>query len=123
MKHARRISELAQAAAYDELKNYLDGLDPKRLAASWPELKPIEQLVVFKLMDGPLAMELYGELSFKEKYFMLCGFSLNAISPILEKMEPLKRRLFHQLPRDDYDKMFRQLVSQRVELDVPVSRN
>lgn len=122
VKQAGRIAELIEKAAYGELKSFLDGLECGRLAAAWPELKPLERLVAFKLLDGPAAMQFYGELSFKEKYFMLCGFPLNAIAPVLENLGLHERRLFRQLPRDCYDRMFRQLVSERSRLDIPAGR-
>ena len=83
----------------------------------------MQKLVVFKLLDAPRALELYGTLPFREKYFLLMGFPLNSIAPVLEGLSAAQRRHFVQLPRQSYDRMFRQLISESAELTVTVGTN
>lgn len=119
----RQLGRLFEEKSYSELKKALAAMDDEPLASAWPQLGPLEKLAFFKLMDPPRALAFYGGLSFKEKYFLLCGFPLNSIAPLLEGLEAGQRRLFHQMPRDFYDRMFRQLVSERVEMDIPLRNN
>lgn len=117
------IESLLKAADYEGLSKIAAASDLRSLSELWPRLGPMEKLVLFKLMDAPRALELYGRLAFKEKYYLLCGFPLNAIAPVLENLEPPRRRLFVQLPREFYDRMFRMLVSERVEMTVSLRNN
>lgn len=119
----KRIEEKLRAADYPALEMLLAGTELEELAGAWTGFKPMEKLVVFKLLDARRAMDLYGLVGFKEKYYLLCGFPLNSIAPVLEDLVPVRRRLFVELPRECYDRMFRQLVSERVELTVPVRNN
>jgi len=96
---------------YAALEKSLAEADLAELAASWSALAPMRKLVAFKLLDAPRALELYEKLPFAERYFLLCGFPLQSIAPILEKLSPLERRLFVQLPRGFYDRMFRMLAA------------
>ena len=89
----------------------------------WPQFGALNKLVLFKLMDAGRAMEFYAQLPMKEKYYLLCGFPLSSIAPILETLEPVQRRVFVQLPREFYDRMFKQLVTERVEINFPLSKN
>lgn len=93
------------------------------LAIAWPKLKPLQKLTLFKLLDAPRALEFYARLPFDEKYFLLCGFPLQSIAPVLEGLSSADRRRFVQLPREFYDRMFRQLVSERVEMTLPIENN
>jgi hypothetical protein len=68
-------------------------------------------------------MQLYAALPMKEKYYLLCGFPLQSIAPVLENLTTAQKRHFVQLPRENYDRMFRQLVSERVEINFPLSKN
>jgi len=83
----------------------------------------MSKLVLFKLMDANRAMAFYASLPMKEKYYLLCGFPLSAIAPILEDLEPSRRRVFTQLPREFYDRMFKLVVSERVDINFPLSTN
>ena len=119
----KSIEALFKDARYADLETLLADMDLENLIRLWPRFKPLEKLVLFKLLDAPRAMDFYGLLSFKEKYYLLCGFPLNTIAPILEGLKPSQRRIFVQLPRKFYDRMFRQLVSERVEMAVSLRNN
>lgn len=108
---------------YAALEQLVADVNLKELVLAWPDYKPLDKLVLFKLLDATRAMDFYGRLPFKEKYYLLCGFPLNAIAPILEDMDAAGRRRFVQLPREFYDRMFRQLVSERIEMTIPASSN
>ena len=119
----RLIEGLLQRADYLELEKIVADVNLKKLAEAWPNFKPLDKLVLFKLLDAPRAMDFYGSLGFKEKYYLLCGFPLSTIAPVLEKLSAAERRVFVQLPREFYDRMFRQLISERVEMTVSVRPN
>lgn len=104
---------LLKRGDYAALEKAVAGADLQKIASLWSRLAPLQKLVVFKLLDAPRAMEFYGRLPFKEKYYLLCGFPLNAIAPVLEGLAPADRRRFVQLPRPFYDRMFRRLVASR----------
>src|SRR5438128_484739 len=108
----RLLERLLQEQDYAELEDLMAKVSLDELSVLWPQFKPMEKLVLFKLMDAPRALDFYTQSTFKEKYFLLCGFPLNAIAPILEDLKPAQRRHFVQLPREFYDRMFRQLVSE-----------
>lgn len=108
---------------YGRLETLMAAANLAELALLWPALAPLEKLVLFKLLDAPRALEFYARLPFNEKYFLLCGFPLQAVAPVLEGLPPAERRRFVQLPREFYDRMFRQLVSERVEMTVPLENN
>jgi len=109
------FKDFLQAGNYVELKNFLGGPERSRLSSSWPGFKPLEKLILFKLMEIPQAMEFYESLSFQERYFLFCGFPLDSIAPILENLDPTQRRLFRQWPREFYDRMFRSLIAEAQE--------
>jgi hypothetical protein len=119
----RIIHLLLRGKRYAELGKLLAGMDLKALGLVWEGLSPIDKLVVFKLLDASRAMDFYGMVPFKEKYYLLCGFPLNVIAPVLEGLEVSQRRLFLQLPQKFYDRMFRQIVSERVEITVSLRNN
>jgi hypothetical protein len=119
----RLAERLLDEKDYAALESSLADADLPKLAGLWPQFTQLHKLILFKLMDAPRALELYGLLPFKEKYFLLCGFPLNSIAPVLEALSPLERRHFVQLPREFYDRMFRQLVPSRVEMDLTLRNN
>lgn len=104
------IERLCRDADYAQLEKVVSEADLGALVSLWTRLRPLEKLTVFKLMAAPRALEFYALAPFKEKYYLLCGFPLGAIAPVLEGLPSLERRRFAQLPRKFYDRMFRQLV-------------
>jgi Mg/Co/Ni transporter MgtE len=120
---ARRLSKLLSARDFAAVDAALAAASIDELAQAWPDLLPMDQLVAFKLLDAPRGLELYSAVAFKDKYFLLCGFPLQSIAPVLEGLSPEDRRRFVQLPRDFYDKMFRRLVSERVDIAMPMRPN
>lgn len=104
------LRTLLRARDYAALEPELAAAALPALAKAWPALEPMEKLVAFKLLGAARALELYALLPFAERYFLLGGFPLQSIAPVLEGLGPLERRRFVQLPRDFYDQMFRRLV-------------
>ena len=86
------------------------GADLAALARSWPRLDSLRKLLLFKLLAAPRALELYGRLPFREKYFLFCGFPISVIAPILEDAPPALRRAFVQLPAKFGDLMRQDLL-------------
>lgn len=109
--------------AFGLLKETLADTDRSELAEAWPRFKPLDKLVLFKLLDAQTALDFYTGLPFKERYYLLCGFPLDSIAPVLEAAPAADRRLFVQLPREFYDRMFRQLISERVVVTLPLRNN
>lgn len=95
-----------RAKDYAALEKELAACRLDDLARAWAPMNAMDKLVAFHLLDAPRALELYEKLPFDEKYFLLGGFSLQSIAPILETT----KHRFVPLPRDYYDRMFRGLT-------------
>lgn len=107
---------LLEKRAYAEIRRKLAAVGTPELRAAWAGLSPLQKLTLFKLLDASRAMEFYDSLPFAERYFLLGGFPLQSIAPVLEDLEPSARRLFVQLPRGDWERMFRGLDAARKAL-------
>ena len=99
------IADLLRAKEYRRLKALLRTAQEDELAQEWFTLPPLDKLIVFKLMDAGAALDFYKSLPLKGRYFLLSGFPLNAIAPILEDASPEVRRLFVALPSGFYKVM------------------
>lgn len=106
------VKKLLVEKDYVALEKRLSEGRAKELAAVLRGLEPLDKLVAFKLLDAVRAMEVFQALPFDEKYLLFSGFPLQAIAPVLEELPPAPRRAFVQLPREDYDRMFRNLLSE-----------
>lgn len=120
LEDCRRLLERSD---YAGLKANLGSCDLSSLVSDWAALKPMEKLVLFKLMEPARAMELYGGLDFDDKYFLLNGFSLESISPVLERLSDRERSLFSPMPAACYDRMLRMTVGGEIEFDIHESQN
>lgn len=105
-----RGAELIRVRDYAGLRAWLKSADRARLARGWARLEPLHKLVAFKLLDAASAMEFYRVLPFREKYFLLSGFPLDAIAPVLESAPAAARRQFVRLPAEFAALMFRELA-------------
>jgi Mg/Co/Ni transporter MgtE len=119
----RRIETLLKDAAYAELEELVSQAELAGLAELWAQFGAMSKLVLFKLLDADRALKFYALLPMKEKYYLLCGFPMQSIAPVLETLKPAERRVFVSLPREFYDRMFRGLVSERVEITFPLNPN
>ncbi len=117
------LRKLLQDEDYERLKTALVGVNCAFLLEVWSGLKSLEKLILFKLLELEPAMGFYSKLSFDEKYFLLCAFDVNSIAPVLEKLSPKQRALFVTLPDPCYDKMFHQVVSERVDITLSIQKN
>ena len=106
------VKKLLGEKDYVALERRLSEVQLAPLAALLPALEPMQKLVVFKLLDAVRAMELFAALPFDEKYFLFCGFPMQSIAPVLEGLTPAQLRSFVQLPREDSERMFRQLLAE-----------
>ncbi len=105
------LPELARAGRWRELKARLSASGTAEAAAAWKDLRPIEKLAAFKLLESPRAMALYQSLEFGERYFLFLGFSYQAIAPVLESLDPGQRRLFLRMGARDYETMLAGLTA------------
>ena len=90
---------------YADLKRLLDKEPMDSLLSQWKNLKPLERLVVFKLLSVGKALELYGKVDHAEKYFLFCGLGPQAIAPVLENLSDRDRGLFVEIPKNFADDM------------------
>ena len=107
------VKKLLAAKEYAGLERLLSEAPAAGAASLWPGLSPMERLVAFKLLDAAKAMEVFEALPFDDRYFVLCGFPLQSIAPVLEDLTPVQRRPFVQLPRALEERMFRRLAEAR----------
>ena len=119
----RAAGELLGLRAYAELKAWLKICDRSSLLRDWGAFPPVNQLVLFKLMDPQSAQVFYTRLGMRDRYLILCGFALSSIAPVLERLSAEEKGLFVSLPQKAYDRMFRQLVTERVELKLSLRFN
>ena len=59
------LEALLSRKDYGGLRRALGKAEREALAEVWPRFRPLERLVLFKLMDAPAALEFYRELPFK----------------------------------------------------------
>ena len=115
--------KLIASRRYLRLSAALSGENLGNLAGLWPGLKPVEKLVLFKLMESKPAMELYRALPFEEKYFLLLGHPAGSVAPAIEGLAPAVRRLFAEKPEGFYDRMLTFLVGDEVGIPLTYDRN
>jgi Mg/Co/Ni transporter MgtE len=118
--HFRR---LIADKAFLVIRRELKAIDFDVLSECWPEFTPLEKLVLFKLQTPANALDFYEGLEADEQYFLLSGFEINTIAPLLEDLPEKSRALFQKLPESYYDKMLHLLACQQVEMEVAVQTN
>ncbi|HAH07238.1 MAG TPA: hypothetical protein DCM05_12070 [Elusimicrobia bacterium] len=115
--------KLISAKRYARLSATLARAKAEEMALSWTRLKPLEKLVLFKLMDAEPALALYQALPFEEKYFLLLGHPTDSVAPMIEGLSPGVRRLFCRKPSGFYDRMLKLLVGAEIQLPLSYDRN
>jgi len=115
--------KLIASRRYARLSAVLSGEDVQNLAGFWQGLRPVEKLVLFKLMESKSALSLYRRLPFEEKYFLLLGHPTGSAGPAIEGLPPSLRRLFAEKPEGFYDHMLTMLVGAEVGIPLTYDRN
>jgi Mg/Co/Ni transporter MgtE len=115
--------KLLSLGEYSGLKSILLDCDLPALAGFWTSFKPVDKLTLFKLLEPQRALQLFSQLDFDEKYFILCGHDLNSIAPVLEPLSPSQRRLFVELPAVYYDRMLQMMVGEQIEITLSSPNN
>ncbi len=105
------LSSLTTSARYSDLKRLLERYSTSSLISEWKSLKPLERLVVFKLLALPKALEFYAQVDDSEKYFLFCGLGTQPIAPVLENLSDRERGLFVEIPKNIADDMLAALMS------------
>ncbi len=108
------FSSLIEQNRYADLKRLLEQEPISSILSEWKNLKPLERLVVFKLLPVDKALELYGKLDDSEKYFLFCGLGPQSIAPILENLSDRDRSLFIEIPKNFAEDMMAALLKVRV---------
>ncbi len=102
------IKQLLSFKEYHELKMDLAEVNPIDLADGWTDFSPREQVVLFKLMSVPKAIDLFEELEAPEQMHLLNTLEIGALGPVLEELGPEETSsLFHKLP----DRIIRRMMS------------
>lgn len=110
-----RCRRLIGGKDYASLKAQVASMDNGGLLAVWRRLRPLERLLLFKLLPAGRAMNLFEALDFEQKYFLFCGFDRGAIAPSLEGLPKRIKASFTSLPESCYDEMLRLLAQERGE--------
>jgi len=113
---AAALARHLAAKDYAALEAALSAVSARELPKLWAGFKPLERLIVFKLLDAERALAVFELLPLEEKYFLFGGFPLAAIAPVLEDLPLMQRRHFVQLPRDAYERMYRSLLDASREI-------
>lgn len=100
-------------AAYADLKECLARSSLEELSSLWDGFASFEKVILFKLMKAKKALALFPRLGFKDRFLLLCAFPPESIAPVLERLAPGDRRLFHRLPGTAYHSMFSELTAAR----------
>ncbi len=99
------LVSLIASGRYLDLKRLLEKYSTSSLLVEWKKLKPLERLVVFKLLTVPKALEFYSQVDESDKYFLFCGLGTQSIAPILENLSDRERGLFVEIPKNFADDM------------------
>lgn len=105
------LVSLIASGRYLDLKRLLEKYSATSLLSEWENLKPLERLVVFKLLTLPKALEFYAQVDDSEKYFLFCGLDPQSIAPVLENLSDRERGLFVEIPKNFADDMLAMLAS------------
>lgn len=105
------IPNFIRERRYLELKAHLETAPLKDLLGPWKGFKPLEKLILFKLLSADRALRLYDSLDASEKYFMFCGLNRETIAPIVENLSDRERGLFVEIPKNSRYRMSRELFN------------
>ncbi|MBI5882512.1 MAG: hypothetical protein HZB91_05345 [Elusimicrobia bacterium] len=100
-----RLRLLLEDKDISGLRHAISSSGTEELAALFPGLAPMEKLACFKLMKYETAVAMFQRLSFSERYFLLCGFPLQSIAPLLSGLDGWQRTLFHESPPVLFDRL------------------
>lgn len=93
------IKEAIAAKNFAELKSILPKINSIDLAEKWNKFSSQEKLFIFKLLSQRKAIEVFEDLDFGEKSFLLNNLNSEEVSLILNEMAPDERhKLFKTLP-------------------------
>ncbi len=92
---------------FASLKRSLARASSSTLARDWPALAPMDKLAIFKLLDEAPLLDLFANLPFEEQYFLLGGFEMGSIAPLLSGLPAKERALFRDSPRSLYGRLIK----------------
>lgn len=100
------LKELVQKKYYGELKQSLQNLTDPMLLSFWKESPLLEKILLFKLLDVERAFCFFQLLSPPERYLILGATETGSLGPAIESLtEAEKKRFFHQLSKEQVDRM------------------
>ncbi len=106
-----KLASLIDQGRYADLKRLLEQEPISSILSEWKNLKPLERLVVFKLLSVDKALELYRKADEAEQYFLFCGLGSQTIAPILENLSDRERSLFIEIPKNFAEDMMAELLN------------
>lgn len=101
------IKELLRARDFSQLKDLIKRVHSIDIAEGWMNLTPQEKLLLFKLLSFKKAVEVFEDLDFGERSFLLNNLANEEVATILNDMAADERaRLFKDLPHKIIKKLF-----------------
>ncbi|RKY37786.1 MAG: magnesium transporter [Candidatus Omnitrophota bacterium] len=99
-----------------QAKAFLTEIPAIDIAEIWPDFLDKEKILLFKLLEINLAVELFESLKFEEQSFLLDNLDNVDVSHVLNEMAPDERaNLFKDLPPKVIKKFFRLMKKEEVE--------
>ncbi|OQA91796.1 MAG: Magnesium transporter MgtE [Elusimicrobia bacterium ADurb.Bin231] len=80
------IKEYLKQQKYQELKKFLNSIHPVDLAEGWRNFSSREKIIIFKLFDTRMAIEVFEELDIDDQKFILTAVDDTAMTDILSGM-------------------------------------
>ncbi|MBI4335121.1 MAG: magnesium transporter [Candidatus Omnitrophica bacterium] len=112
------INELFSKKDFHQLKDLFKKIHSMDLADGWPSFQPHQKPIIFKLLGTRKSIEVFENLPFQEKSFLLNNLEGEEVSKVLNEMAPDERaRLFKDLPQK-VKKKFLSLMKNEVQEDV-----
>jgi magnesium transporter len=93
------INELFSKKDFHQLKDLLKKIHSMDLAYGWVNFQPYQKPIIFKLLGIRKSIEVFENLTFKERSYLLNNLEGDEVSQVLNEMAPDERaNLFKDLP-------------------------
>ena len=110
------IQTLLSEKKFSTLKMLLSKIPSVDVAEQWDQFSDQQKLLLFKLLNEDLAIEVFEFLEFEEQSFLLNNLDNQEVSQVLNEMSADDRAdLFKDLPSEVIKKFFRLMKKEEVE--------